>query len=691
MESDCTVDLLVDLNDGVTEDNVEEEPAVKTADELPSIESLFERVKTQPETKDNPEIERAESQKELETSVKVNDDIRLLDEEEFDFELGSPKTSEDDKTTESTKRKDNEEHDDDDDEEEEVFFGPVSHIEKCVSVAVKENVVKPLSPLTTKQMAELFAEANSVASQIILQKSPSPKHTPETEFLTPDFMKENSNEPLLNVDLQFTPKSTPKSATSLTRSNTFTKDRSPFHKLPKSKQKVLPVLDGINKNTTSTKKTLNRQTPVKRRSLPLRNAITKMENLRKGTMSFMEAKPTKSVQQPVATKKKEITRPGGGPVSTIVQPKSSAALKSLAPDPVKSAASGPSRSTDPVPLKSTALGPVKATAPSAMNTTLTDKPRTSGLKLPSSKPQLLRPGQMQQSLMGNRSKLVKPGSGPMKASTGLLKPGQVSKPVGSSVSSIVPPSSSGNGPMKATAPGPMKATAPGPMKAIAPGPMKATAPGPMKATVPVKGLSPKKKPVTRSNTCTPKRMTPPRKVNVIKSTPVMPDKGVQQPKRLLSHSSGSSTASTPPKDQSLNMTVNTPPNKNLFTGGSAQKRRSMLPTPTKRGRLSSMGSIPSPLSVRSNTSSVNSSIGSPVMGRNYGKSSSVSSYTASPKAALFSGIDENSPSCLKPRKTKVAFTPLGGKTEKKSLWSPVKRRQPIDSDEQYHQCTKRIK
>jgi len=56
-------------------------------------------------------------------------------------------------------------------EDDEIFFGPVGHTEKCVAVAVNEVVqagdrLRPLSPLTATQMAELCREAYTVAYRL---------------------------------------------------------------------------------------------------------------------------------------------------------------------------------------------------------------------------------------------------------------------------------------------------------------------------------------------------------------------------------------------------------------------------------------------------------------------------------------------------------------------------------------------
>jgi len=56
-------------------------------------------------------------------------------------------------------------------EDSEIFFGPIGHTEKCVAVAVNEvaqasDRLRPLSPLSASQMAELCREAYTIAYQI---------------------------------------------------------------------------------------------------------------------------------------------------------------------------------------------------------------------------------------------------------------------------------------------------------------------------------------------------------------------------------------------------------------------------------------------------------------------------------------------------------------------------------------------
>lgn len=81
--------------------------------------------------------------------------FRLIEEETFDFDLPvTPVNS--DKSTSGP------------DEEEEVFFGPVGFHERCVSTVIDsvKKETKPLSPLNSRQMAEICKEANLMAARI---------------------------------------------------------------------------------------------------------------------------------------------------------------------------------------------------------------------------------------------------------------------------------------------------------------------------------------------------------------------------------------------------------------------------------------------------------------------------------------------------------------------------------------------
>ena len=55
-----------------------------------------------------------------------------------------------------------------DEADEEVFFGPVGYMERCVATAVSSvhKETKPLSPLNSRQIAEICKEANAVAARI---------------------------------------------------------------------------------------------------------------------------------------------------------------------------------------------------------------------------------------------------------------------------------------------------------------------------------------------------------------------------------------------------------------------------------------------------------------------------------------------------------------------------------------------
>ncbi|KAK7503662.1 hypothetical protein BaRGS_00005201 [Batillaria attramentaria] len=104
------------------------------------------------------------------TGKAVSPDVRLIDEEEFDFDLPvSP----------SERHSGAEKADEEDDEE--VFFGPVGFTEKCIAAGVAEEAIKPLSPLRPDQIAELAKEAFSVAHRISNMKEalPAQSQTPQ--------------------------------------------------------------------------------------------------------------------------------------------------------------------------------------------------------------------------------------------------------------------------------------------------------------------------------------------------------------------------------------------------------------------------------------------------------------------------------------------------------------------------------
>ncbi|XP_046568452.1 G2 and S phase-expressed protein 1-like [Haliotis rubra] len=92
-------------------------------------------------------------------SLKESPEIKLLDEETFDFDLAmSPQVS--------TVSKDV----DEDVDEEEVFFGPVGFTERIVAATVPVKDVKPMSPLNPSQIAQVVMEAHMVACRIANMK-----------------------------------------------------------------------------------------------------------------------------------------------------------------------------------------------------------------------------------------------------------------------------------------------------------------------------------------------------------------------------------------------------------------------------------------------------------------------------------------------------------------------------------------
>ncbi|XP_046336652.1 flocculation protein FLO11-like isoform X1 [Haliotis rufescens] len=94
-------------------------------------------------------------------NLKESPEIKLLDEETFDFDLAmSPQVS-------SSISKD---IDEDDIDEEEVFFGPMGFTERIVAATVPVKDIKPMSPLNPAQIAQVVMEAHMVACRIANMK-----------------------------------------------------------------------------------------------------------------------------------------------------------------------------------------------------------------------------------------------------------------------------------------------------------------------------------------------------------------------------------------------------------------------------------------------------------------------------------------------------------------------------------------
>ncbi|XP_067683839.1 G2 and S phase-expressed protein 1-like [Haliotis asinina] len=92
-------------------------------------------------------------------SLKESPEIKLLDEEIFDFDLAmSPQVSAGNKDA------------DDNMDEDEVFFGPVGFTERIVAATVPVKDVKPMSPLNPSQIAQVVIEAHMVACRIANMK-----------------------------------------------------------------------------------------------------------------------------------------------------------------------------------------------------------------------------------------------------------------------------------------------------------------------------------------------------------------------------------------------------------------------------------------------------------------------------------------------------------------------------------------
>lgn len=58
---------------------------------------------------------------------------------------------------------------DNDDYDDEVFFGPVSHMERCAAVVAKKDVVEPIKPLEPAEQALLLQESAKLSCLLKLQ------------------------------------------------------------------------------------------------------------------------------------------------------------------------------------------------------------------------------------------------------------------------------------------------------------------------------------------------------------------------------------------------------------------------------------------------------------------------------------------------------------------------------------------
>ncbi|XP_076448611.1 uncharacterized protein LOC143285237 isoform X3 [Babylonia areolata] len=167
METDagCPVGILIDLSEP-TPCEIDNTPEDNKENSAPLIDEIeVTRTDNQQDCKldieNSLKHEMVEKPKSLQSQNSASD-VRLIDEEVFDFDLpASPDSGREEGGEPGRNTVD----------DEEVFFGPVGFTEKCIAAGVAEVTVQPLSPLRPDQVAELAKEAYSVACRIAMMNT----------------------------------------------------------------------------------------------------------------------------------------------------------------------------------------------------------------------------------------------------------------------------------------------------------------------------------------------------------------------------------------------------------------------------------------------------------------------------------------------------------------------------------------
>ncbi|XP_013413685.1 G2 and S phase-expressed protein 1 isoform X2 [Lingula anatina] len=649
--SNCPVALLVDLSSATESPESPEKTEGKKASTTESENSFQSESQknTQAEALQLMNIENCEniessrsSEKEGPQKMQMEDllkeDIKLLDHEEFDFDLPvSPSTSPEKEQVEEL------------DDEDEVFFGPVGFKETIASVTVTSSesaAIKPLSPLRPDQMVALFKEANTVACAIDMhskkeQKIAGNKASPAATK-TPSLIDQLDS--VLKVRQSEAVKSP---GSPLRRQGTFTVNSSPLHMLPQSKRENLPVID---KNGVEIKEatggTTQIQDGVAARALRAREKLNQSLTTRETTAVNGDGI--------AATSNGAATECSDGVIGSRLTKRKLPQMKSKLQKPTPTYSQRERHDSDS-----------SASSVCSNISNCSNSSQRSGLKAPTIKTKLalLKPGEIQKKSLSMNKSCSKPGmsqSGPMKATkavSGIKK----NSPADNTRSSLVSNSSRLNRSVVST-------------------------PGSASAANSAKSILGRQSGLNQPRSSS---------AGSFHSTPVKPEKQFL-PKRLAAQQAKDSPA-TPPRTSSSNSSIlsSTP-------SSVRNNRRSMLPTPSKRlasSRMSSAGSsmLQSPQSGRSGSSSsvfssrsVSSSCTSPRADENQPPAKRRSLLqTPSFGQSVF-----DSPQGFQPRKSLVQHTPLhGAKSNVKppSRWSPIRKRKALSLEDEAIQCTKRTK
>ncbi|XP_071961486.1 uncharacterized protein [Antedon mediterranea] len=509
-----------------------------------------------------------EPETEVNQELRWSEDIPLVENEQFDFDLSlSPNCTNDEDLQE---------------EEDEVFFGPVNHREKCVRAGKEIDSVKPLSPLTNEQYAELFKEAIGLVMD--LQQDDTKTKQKKTSGETEEFISKTLETLKLSSQYESSPelpidygnktaitetkcfKREQKKMIRSPRRQTYVVNRNPEAELPKASECVSKMKPGNNvvfKAKGAVQQHIHKPLPKKKNVL----------------------KSNLLPNKPVSKKKQEASKPVISKQFLRTSPPKRTRKSSVCSDDsfsdtssIMSDMSEASTSSIPIPGRKRSLPVPKLKKSGLAMPTRTASERTNASKVPSNKPTLMKPGTFQRrTLTVSRSvktdSTTKGQQQPLKATMSLK-----------STKKTTPNNSK-------TQPGTKDRT-----KMIG------------KTPEPSISRCPQLKKGSLSTT--------------LPATPVFQEKRVV-PKRIISSSSKSdalkkstSSTSSPTSAMSLRTTPSTPsvtvrPKGSASTTGSA-RRRSGIPTPmrsTTKSRFS-FNNVPppSPLPMRMSQSSTSSSV-----------------------------------------------------------------------------------
>ncbi|XP_033126176.1 G2 and S phase-expressed protein 1-like isoform X2 [Anneissia japonica] len=510
------------------------------------------------------ECTNQESENSRNQSFKWSEDIPLVENEQFDFDLSlSPN---------GANRVDS------NDEEDEVFFGPVNHREKCVRVKkdIESKSLKPLSPLTNEQYAELFKEATGLVMD--LQQNGDPVKEKKTSGETEQFISKTLESLKLTSLYDSSPETTVdcSNKTAISESQCFKREQKKDIRSPRRQTYIITKNVNPISELPKASECVSRLKPAGAVAFKAKGAVQK--SVPRPSMKAKNPKGSVTAsKQSFAKKRQELSKSN---VSTL-------SVKTSPPKRVRKSSS--QCSEDGISDTSSITSDISETS-------------TSSIPVPGKKRSLPVPSKLMKSGLAAPTKIVNGHKGPSNKPT-LMKPGTFQRRT-----LIVNRSQKGETTSK-TQQQPLKATLS----------LKST-----KKTTPVSKMQPaakdpRKTPSSNLSVAKSSQVRKGTPRGTLMSTPVFQEKRVV-PKRIITSSSKTDpkqiTRSTSPYSaSSLKATPATPSISNhkpsVSTTGSA-RRRSGIPTPMKsstKSRVFSFNNVapPSPLPMRISQSSMSSS------------------------------------------------------------------------------------